>query len=855
MHRSGTSALTRVFSLLGAKLPRNVMGPGNGNTAGHWESNDLVVVHDEMLHSAGSRWDDWRAFNAEWSASGVAEDYKQRLLDILKADFANAALFLVKDPRICRFFPVWRELLESFGAQIRVVIPVRNPLEVASSLKARDGILPTKSYLIWLRHVLDAERATRDLPRAIVTYDLLMSDWRRLADTVSRGTDIKWPSRSDSVALEIDRFLSEALRHFTIEAAELNVRGDVVDWVKDAHRALLEIAAGKPEAGPRAALDRIAAEFGRAATAFGMALAEEAGIAEDRRQDNTRLSAQLDDVRRAAAARDEAQAQEQQRLERALADEQARAAALTVGLSDSQREMAQLQHQLESARAATRAVSEQIAQLERERDAARAHGQAREQELLGAVRDLDGARQFLRESQTEVQRLAGELDAARGEAARFEAARQRADELAGGLAAALTASTASTADTAAREAEHRDQLAAAEQEAAAAVAALDAVRGELGAARDELAERERQAGDLSEALDMARAQNAVLTLSLEGAQHEHRRALAMAQAESAAARADAEAARAVAEAARADAHTERAAAQAERAAAAARDSEAARRHTEQTTALTAELTASRRQAGERGAEAASLSRDLTEARALLDELRGTLGEQARLAAGAAPGAPDGLMGRVRRLWSRQARARAARRPETEAIERSRLFAARWYLERYPDVAAAGEDPLWHYMQHGSAEGRDPHPLFDGRWYAAQVPELAATGLSALGHYVMLGAAQGRDPHPLFDTDWYLAQNPDVGTAQINPLYHFWKIGGAHGRDPHPLFDTSWYLERNPDVARAGDNALDHYLSNGWKEGRDPHPLFDGAWFRRAYPDASPTAPLIHMIEVDARNRQ
>src|SRR5262245_37750610 len=72
MHRSGTSAITRIFNLLGADLPKNLMSSGPGNELGHWESNDLVIIHDDLLTSAGSKWDDWRAFNPDWYESNVS---------------------------------------------------------------------------------------------------------------------------------------------------------------------------------------------------------------------------------------------------------------------------------------------------------------------------------------------------------------------------------------------------------------------------------------------------------------------------------------------------------------------------------------------------------------------------------------------------------------------------------------------------------------------------------------------------------------------------------------------------------------------------------------------------------------
>ena len=38
-----------------------------------------------------------------------------------------------------------------------------------------------------------------------------------------------------------------------------------------------------------------------------------------------------------------------------------------------------------------------------------------------------------------------------------------------------------------------------------------------------------------------------------------------------------------------------------------------------------------------------------------------------------------------------------------------IFDASWYLAAYPDIAAAGVDPLKHFINHGLEEGRDPNP--------------------------------------------------------------------------------------------------------------------------------------------------
>jgi len=184
-HRSGTSAYTRIFSLLGADLPKNLMPAHETNPTGHWESNDLMAIHDQLLASAGSSWDDWRAFNPDWFDSPAAGPFKQQILDVLRKDFAASRLFVIKDPRVCRFWPLWRDVLAEFGAKPAVVIPVRNPLEVAASLKRRNGFIPATSHLLWLRHVLDAESATRGVMRAITSYESLIEDWQNVIATVT----------------------------------------------------------------------------------------------------------------------------------------------------------------------------------------------------------------------------------------------------------------------------------------------------------------------------------------------------------------------------------------------------------------------------------------------------------------------------------------------------------------------------------------------------------------------------------------------------------------------------------------------------------------------------------------------
>jgi hypothetical protein len=114
-HRSGTSAVTRCLSLLGAALPRDVMGSYPSNEAGHWEPNQVAYLNEAMLLEAGSRWNDWRRFDGASLGKERLPYYKREIKRIIAAEYSGKSLFVLKDPRICRFVGLYEDALEALG--------------------------------------------------------------------------------------------------------------------------------------------------------------------------------------------------------------------------------------------------------------------------------------------------------------------------------------------------------------------------------------------------------------------------------------------------------------------------------------------------------------------------------------------------------------------------------------------------------------------------------------------------------------------------------------------------------------------------------------------------------------------
>lgn len=272
MHRSGTSAITRVLSLLGCSLPKDLLPARDDNPTGFWESAPICAFNDELLASAGSSWDDWEALNRDWIDSPVIPSLKQRAIEILASQFDQAPLFVIKDPRFSRLMPFWQDVLRASGADIRCLIVLRSPWEVAASLRVRNNFSSYKTQLLWLRHVLDAEHHSRGFPRAILTYDQLLGQWRPTVAGIARSLGLSWPRTASAAEAEIDAFLRPRHRHHSVDRSLDAVFGELDRWIADTGAVLDSL----PQAGDDALLrlDQIREEFNKATGAIGVLLRE-----------------------------------------------------------------------------------------------------------------------------------------------------------------------------------------------------------------------------------------------------------------------------------------------------------------------------------------------------------------------------------------------------------------------------------------------------------------------------------------------------------------------------------------------------------------------------------------------------
>lgn len=232
-------------------------------------------IQDALLASAGSAWDDWRQLDAEWYKSQEARAFHDQFRIILEAEYEDKPLIVIKDPRICRIMPFFLSVLEKLNIQPVALFILRNPLEIAYSLRRRNGFTISKSIAVWLRHVLEAERESRRLPRHFIFYEELLKDWRSEMNIAANAINISWPADPEISDKTIDNFLTSDLRHEKSELKNFEKHPEVLWLAVETYRFLGRLARGEEPENLFKQLDDLHAKYNQACDFFQITLGAE----------------------------------------------------------------------------------------------------------------------------------------------------------------------------------------------------------------------------------------------------------------------------------------------------------------------------------------------------------------------------------------------------------------------------------------------------------------------------------------------------------------------------------------------------------------------------------------------------
>ncbi len=201
---------------------------------------------------------------------------------------------------MCRLMPFWAPVFEEARWSVRALLPIRSPLEVGWSLNCRDGIGSAYGCLLWLRHVLDAEAETRGMARAVLDWPQFLGDGRKALARASEQLGLIWPYWGESALADIDRFVSDDLRHQRASEADLRAHPAVNDLVRETYDAMIDLVRDSGDTCVLRRLDDLRAGFERASAIFDCPMRE---LNEEVRRTRSRAAAEIaradEEVRRA----------------------------------------------------------------------------------------------------------------------------------------------------------------------------------------------------------------------------------------------------------------------------------------------------------------------------------------------------------------------------------------------------------------------------------------------------------------------------------------------------------------------------------------------------------------------------
>lgn len=214
-HRSGTSLVAGLLGSSVGSLPVDLMRPALSNAKGFNESWSIVHLNEFILRESGLTWDSVEPTGKQIFKESFQKKFYAKCLDCFLENFPKSSpdgssSVVLKDPRFCRTFPIWKKTLLELDYKIHVVIPLRSPVDVMYSLMKRDDIDAASAVLIWYWHIVEILIHTEKMDVRFVVYDRLLED---PSEHLRLALGIKI---SDSTADLIDGKLNHSKQHDTL---------------------------------------------------------------------------------------------------------------------------------------------------------------------------------------------------------------------------------------------------------------------------------------------------------------------------------------------------------------------------------------------------------------------------------------------------------------------------------------------------------------------------------------------------------------------------------------------------------------------------------------------------------------
>ncbi|MCP9890239.1 glycosyltransferase [Cyanobium sp. Aljojuca 7D2] len=178
MHRSGTSLLGNLLHAAGVALPGPLIAGDQHNPEGYFERADITDLQEQLLIDLDRWWPGAKGMLPlpnDWLQRPETQTTAAQLRRLLAAESQQqSGPWSIKDPRSSLLLPLWQQACQALAIPLRLVLAVRDPAEVVSSLCARDaeaaGMTAERAELLWWHHNQTVLVGAAGLPLQVVSY-------------------------------------------------------------------------------------------------------------------------------------------------------------------------------------------------------------------------------------------------------------------------------------------------------------------------------------------------------------------------------------------------------------------------------------------------------------------------------------------------------------------------------------------------------------------------------------------------------------------------------------------------------------------------------------------------------------
>jgi GT2 family glycosyltransferase len=189
--------LTRLLHTCGLYLgPENDLMPARAdNPDGFWENLRFVALNDEVLNELGGAWD--LPTKADENFNHARLDPLRTKAQLLIDEFDPAKIWGWKDPRNSLTLPFWQNLLP----ELKTLIVVRNPLEVAYSMRKRNGTSYSFGLRLWEIYNRRLIEATHADQRLVTHYDSFFENAEKELSRIASFIELPSSKVTEAAAL------------------------------------------------------------------------------------------------------------------------------------------------------------------------------------------------------------------------------------------------------------------------------------------------------------------------------------------------------------------------------------------------------------------------------------------------------------------------------------------------------------------------------------------------------------------------------------------------------------------------------------------------------------------------------